>query len=970
MGLHQIYQVTSFAAAVMVVSSPASGGGWSAQTSGTTQLLTAVHFPVDAITGYVVGNNGTILKTTNGGANWTAQTSGTTNNFFSVHFPVDAHTGYAVASSGTIVKSTDCGTNWNTQTSNTTEHLYHLHFPVDTTTGYVVGFNATILKTSDGGTNWDPQTSPTAVRLESVHFPADATTGYIAGYSGTILKTTDGGITWNAQTSGTTENLRDVDFPVDATTGYAVGDNGTILKTTNGGTNWSVQSSGVTTHLYAVHFPVDATTGFAVGSFNATETVLKTTDGGVTWVLLDAFAVDVTLYGIHFPVDATTGYAVGQDGTIVKTTDGGGIQTLLHPTGNGSVNGFTSQTGCPAGNWDCVNDQAGNAGTGAAVSNDGTTSYLQDGSNQTNREMFSLDDGAIPAGSTVTKIEVRAWVGRGSGSGKKIRLSYQRIGTDASPVNGLEQNISGATGCCLQLKTSSWSGLGWSTSDLDSLEIGILHADGGQVNVSQIYVRVSHHEPDYVLSDHGGGGQQPDAFTGAAGENDAELFGMNLDPGSDTISVTQLVFRLSNISGLTDPDWTFGALVVDDNNDGDIDFSETTTVGGVETVDQAAGTITFPLSFNVSSATNYILRMDFSSLSDADTVTIALDPADITTTASATGSTTAVTHHEGFTGSWMATGSYTGNSPSSQSITGVGFQPQVVFVKKYPANKYGYVRTATMSGDASKKIHYSNPLEADLIKSLDPDGFTIGTAVELNASGDTGYWIAFGNAPGTLKVGTYPGTGVTKSICGVGFQPNVVMVFGDGGTDVSCFRTSTMPDNTSAKFDTAPNGQLSNGSNWIKLLEPDGFQVGTNAKVNKSGITYHYVAFKTTAGQVEVGTYGGDATNNHDIPVSFEPKYVIVYGDDPGLITAGGSHAIIHRPDSMVGNTSLNMSWGYAADTFVDTIQALEPTGFQVGSDVTVNQSATTYHWMAFASGSPSTSKPRIISWAEVDPYP
>ncbi len=48
---------------------------------------------MDATTGYAVGDNGTILKTTDGGANWTAQTSGTTNNFFSVSFPVDAHTG-------------------------------------------------------------------------------------------------------------------------------------------------------------------------------------------------------------------------------------------------------------------------------------------------------------------------------------------------------------------------------------------------------------------------------------------------------------------------------------------------------------------------------------------------------------------------------------------------------------------------------------------------------------------------------------------------------------------------------------------------------------------------------------------------------------------------------------------------------------------------------------------------------------
>ncbi len=104
--------------------------------------------------------------------------------------------------------------------------------------------------------------------------------------------------------------------------------------------------------------------------------------------------------------------------------------------------------------------------------------------------------------------------------------------------------------------------------------------------------------------------------------------------------------------------------------------------------------------------------------------------------------------------------------------------------------------------------------------------------------------------------------------------------------------------------------------------------------------------------------------------MSFQPKYVIVYGDHHGLITPAGSHAIIHRPDSMVGNTSLNMSWGYAADTFVDTIQALEPTGFQVGSDDTVNLVGTTYHWMAFGDGAGGGGggPPKIVQWREVDP--
>ena len=80
---------------------------WTSQTSGTTDYLLSVYF-TDADTGYAVGDNGTILKTSNGGTNWTAETSGTTNDLTSVYFS-DADTGYAVGSSGTILKTNNGG---------------------------------------------------------------------------------------------------------------------------------------------------------------------------------------------------------------------------------------------------------------------------------------------------------------------------------------------------------------------------------------------------------------------------------------------------------------------------------------------------------------------------------------------------------------------------------------------------------------------------------------------------------------------------------------------------------------------------------------------------------------------------------------------------------------------------------------------------------------------------------------------
>jgi hypothetical protein len=149
-----------------------SGGGtatsWKAQTSGTTELIHDVHF-VDDMTGWAVGDEGTILHTSDGGANWTAQSSGANPaGLQGIHF-VDAMTGWAVGGSDTILHTSDGGANWTAQASGKTVGLWSVQF-ADANTGWVVGFQGTILHTSDGGANWTAQTSGTKLNLWGMHF--------------------------------------------------------------------------------------------------------------------------------------------------------------------------------------------------------------------------------------------------------------------------------------------------------------------------------------------------------------------------------------------------------------------------------------------------------------------------------------------------------------------------------------------------------------------------------------------------------------------------------------------------------------------------------------------------------------------------------------------------------------------------------------------------------------------------------
>ncbi|MFC1547963.1 YCF48-related protein [Candidatus Neomarinimicrobiota bacterium] len=302
---------------------PKANGQWITLNSGTTTTLISVYF-LNSNTGYVSGEVGTILKTTDGGENWVSLSSGAGNAFDAICFTNDS-TGYAFGRAGLILKTTDAGNSWlNLNYSGDVAMFFSAYFTNDST-GYAVGqsnMQARIAKTADAGISWTTQAFDTLGWLESVHFP-NANTGYAVGSTnnigGTILKTTDGGNSWFTQTSGTPQNLTSVYF-TDANTGYAVGSGGIILKTTNGGTTWVALNTGTGDRFYSVHFPI-ASTGYAVTGYPGDIGIYKTTNAGGSWSYQDPGTTESLESG--FFVDADVGYIVGEGGIILKTVSGG-----------------------------------------------------------------------------------------------------------------------------------------------------------------------------------------------------------------------------------------------------------------------------------------------------------------------------------------------------------------------------------------------------------------------------------------------------------------------------------------------------------------------------------------------------------------------------------------------------------------------------------------------------------------------
>jgi len=289
------------------------GTTWTLQTSGTTSILSGVSF-TDSDNGIAVGGDGTILRTTNGGIDWNIQLSGTTENLFSISFS-DVNNGTAVGSNGTILRTTNGGADWISQSSGTTWVLCGVSFS-DANNGTAVGQLGTVLRTSNGGAIWTSQSSGTTDILACVAF-IDSINGTAVGHWGTIITTTNGGISWITRTSGTTEWLRGVSYS-DINNGTAVGWNDTILKTTDGGVTWNAQTSGTSEHFNSVSF-TDANNGTAVGSNGI---IFRTMNGGTTWTAQSNIHTDL-LFSTSFS-DSNNGTAVGGwFGTILRTNNGG-----------------------------------------------------------------------------------------------------------------------------------------------------------------------------------------------------------------------------------------------------------------------------------------------------------------------------------------------------------------------------------------------------------------------------------------------------------------------------------------------------------------------------------------------------------------------------------------------------------------------------------------------------------------------
>lgn len=282
---------------------------WNQLNSGTTESLYSVHF-VNGNVGWAVGNNSTILKTSDGGANWTPQTAPFSILIYGL-FAYDPLTAWVCGAFSNIFYTIEGGEGetWLNTNYPSANSLFSVFF-IDALTGYLCGGGGIIGFSSDGGASWSPVESGTIQALTSIYF-IDSNNGWCCGYGGTILTTIDGGVSWSAQTSGITEQLNKIFF-INENIGYCCGENGLILKTTNAGESWSILTSGTLEHLKSIFF-LNSNYGWACGTNGL---ILKTQNGGETWSV-DPSEITDDLFSI-FMISPELVFCCGASGKILK----------------------------------------------------------------------------------------------------------------------------------------------------------------------------------------------------------------------------------------------------------------------------------------------------------------------------------------------------------------------------------------------------------------------------------------------------------------------------------------------------------------------------------------------------------------------------------------------------------------------------------------------------------------------------
>ena len=268
---------------------------------------------------------------------------------------------------------------------------------------------------------------------------------------------------------------------------------------------------------------------------------------------------------------------------------------------------------------------------------------------------------------------------------------------------------------------------------------------------------------------------------------------------------------------------------------------------------------------------------------------------------------------------------YTGTG-SAQNITGVGFQPDLVWTKKRNASGSHYltdavrgVGEALFTDDTSGEYDYGSAG----VTAFNSDGWSVGNNAAMNGSGSTqvGWnWKANGagsantngsinstvsvNATAGFSIVKYTGTGANATVGhGLGAVPKMIIIKETDATTnwivyhVGVGNGGSLQLNTTIATDT-------DGTFWNSTTPTSSvFSLGSNGNSNGSSDNYIAYCFAEKTGYSKFSSYEGN--NNADgtfVYTGFKPSFIMFKNID----TAGAYWVIKDNKRSATGGTNEN----------------------------------------------------------------
>ena len=252
------------------------------------------------------------------------------NKIINKIFFANTKVGWMIGNEGIVLSSTDGGYTWKEQNSNTKNNLREIYF-IDEKIGWISGYKNTLLYTSNSGKEWQQiEVYEDTTKINTDIFFIDNQTGWLLNNTGNLYHTTNAGTSWDEIYVFPNSGWYKLVF-LDDLNGYTmqiVGDE--LMKTSDGGKNWvsiDLNFPNALMGLMVRDFCFsDKLTGYFIyswrsGGLMVTATpVRKTIDGGYIWSHQDSVMYPL-LDTIHF-IDSERGYLIG-GGAVYSTTDGG-----------------------------------------------------------------------------------------------------------------------------------------------------------------------------------------------------------------------------------------------------------------------------------------------------------------------------------------------------------------------------------------------------------------------------------------------------------------------------------------------------------------------------------------------------------------------------------------------------------------------------------------------------------------------